>query len=101
MALLLLSHVFVFSRIDVGVEFFDRGLLAFISELGDLVYGLLHLVLYLLEPVLIKDASFEKLMLEEANWVALAPLFDLVFRPVLLEEVSRPVWRCTVRSEEH
>src|ERR671932_1278144 len=98
MTLLLLSHVLVFSRVDVGVEFFERRLLALISELGDLVYGLLHLVLYLLESVLIKDASFEKLMLEEADWVALAPLFDLVFRPVLLKEVSRPVRRRTVRD---
>src|ERR671932_210952 len=98
MTLLLLSHVLVFSRVDVGVEFFDRRLLALLSELGDLVYILLHLVLYLLEPVLIEDASFEELMLEEADRGALAPLFDLVFRPVLLEEVSRPVWRCTVRD---
>src|SRR5215212_6167212 len=98
MALLLRSHVLVFSRIDVGVEFFDRRLLALISELGDLVYGLLHLVLYLLEPVLIEDAPFEELMLEEADRVALAPLFDLVFRPVFLKEVSRPVWRRTVRD---
>src|SRR5215210_1808764 len=98
MALLLLSHVLVFSRIDVGVEFFERRLLALISELGDLVYGLLHLVLYLLKPILIEDASFEELMLEEADRVALAPLFDLVFRPVLLKKVSRPVWRRTVRD---
>src|SRR5919202_1476764 len=98
MTLLLLSHVLVYSRVDVGVEFFDRRLLALISELGDLVYGLLHLVLYLLEPVLIEDASFEELMLEEADWVAFTPLFDLVFRPILLEEVRCPMRRCTVRD---
>src|SRR5215212_2648820 len=93
---LLLPRVLAITCVDVGVELLQGRLLALVGEAGDLVYGLLHLVPYLLDVVLVDDVPLEKLVFELAYGVALAPLLDLVLGPVLLEEVRRPVRRGAV-----
>src|SRR4051812_12260887 len=95
---LLLPHVLVIAGVDVGVELLHLGLFALVGEAGDLANGLLHLVLYLLQPVLVELASLQEFVLQEPQGISLAPLLDLVFRPVLLEEVRRSMRRGPVRQ---
>src|SRR5215208_6130464 len=86
-----LPHVLVLAGIDVGVEFLLRRLLTLVGELDGLLYPLFGLALYLLELLLVEHVVLDELVLDHRDGVALAPLFDLFFCAVLLEEVGRAV----------
>src|SRR5829696_2509364 len=86
-----LPHVLVLAGVDVCVELLLRRLLALIGELHGLLYPLLGLALYLLELVFVERFVLDELVLDHRERIALAPLFDLFFGAVLLEEVGRAV----------
>src|SRR5215203_5054926 len=83
-----LPHILVLARVDVGVEFLLRRLVALLGELDGLAYPFLGLAFYLLDLVLIEHVVLYEFMLYHPYWVALAPLGDLFFGSVLLEEVG-------------
>src|SRR5215210_4923764 len=88
---LLLPHILVLAGVNVGVEFLLRRLLALVGEFDGLLHPLLGLVPYLLEFLLAERVVLEELVLDQSERIALAPLFDLFFGAVLLEEVGRTV----------